>query len=192
MVLETLTFIVVILLLVLLFKKEKRVEPKPFIEDPAVNMLKFENMTLTNQIDRLESEIERLDKSRPDVNNLVDRDSYVEAKEASEQWELEYRALKEVHDRYISEKKSKEVRLGAIAETLTPFLEGFPYNPKKLRALGSPIDYIAFEDDEVVLIEVKSGNSQLGSNQRKIRDLVKEGKVRFEVHRIDENGLEVK
>jgi len=192
MVLEILTTITVILLLVLLFKKEKQVEPKPFIEDPAVNMLKFENLTLGNQIERLEGEIERLDKSRPDVNNMVDRDSYTEAKRNSEAWALEYAALKETHDRFMSEKKSKEVRLGAIAETLTPFLEGFPYNPKKLRSLGSPIDYIAFEDDEVVLIEVKSGNAQLGSNQRRIRDLVKEGKVRFEVHRIDENGLGVK
>ena len=192
MVLEVLTFIGVILLVGLLLKKEKRVEPKAFIEDPAVNMLKFENQTLSNQVDRLESEIERLDKARPEVNNLVARDTFNEVKNEKECWESEFHALKEVHDRFMSEKKSKEVRLGAIAETLTPFLEGFPYNPKKLRSLGSPIDYIAFEEDEIVLIEVKSGNSQLGSNQRNIRDLVKEGKVRFEVHRIDENGLGVK
>jgi len=183
---------VVILLVSLLIKKDGEKVVTKFIEDPAVGMLKFENHTLSNTIDRLECEIERLDKARPEVNNLVARDTFEEVKYEREAWEAEYHSLKEIHDRFMSEKKSKEVRLGAIAETLTPFLEGFPYDPKKLRALGSPIDYIAFEEDEVVLIEVKSGNSQLGSNQRKIRDLVNEGKVRFEVHRINENGLEVK
>ena len=192
MVLEILAFIVVILLVTLLFKKDGEKVITKFIEDPSVNMLKFENQTLANQVDRMEGEIERLDKARPEVNNLIARDTFEEVKYEKEAWEAEFHALKETHDRFMSEKKSKEVRLGAIAETLTPFLEGFPYNPKKLRSLGSPIDYIAFEDDEIVLIEVKSGNAQLGSNQRKIRDLVKEGKVRFEVHRIDENGLGVK
>jgi predicted Holliday junction resolvase-like endonuclease len=101
----------------------------------------------------------------------------------------EYLTLKQVRDKLVSEQKSKEVRLGAIAETLAPFLDGFPYDPKKLRALGSPIDYIAFEDDCVVLIEIKSGDSKLNKNQKNIKDIVESGNVRFETYRIDKDGV---
>lgn len=190
MVLEILAGLIFICLLILLFRKENPPSEGPEI-NPKLDMLEFENFHLGNQVESLKNEIERLEKQLPEFNNLVDKDSYVAAKKACEQWESAYNELKTTHDKYMSEKKSKEVRLGAIAETLTPFLEGFPYNPKKLRALGSPIDYVAFEDDEIVFIEVKSGNSQLGSNQRNIRNLVEDGKVRFEVHRIDEDGLSV-
>jgi len=73
----------------------------------------------------------------------------------------------------LSQKKSSEVRLGHIAEKLAPFLEDFPYEPENATFLGQPIDYIVFEEEEIVFIEIKSGNSQLSQKQRNIRDLVK-------------------
>lgn len=73
----------------------------------------------------------------------------------------------------LSQKKSSEVRLGHIAEKLAPFLEDFPYEPETATFLGQPIDYIVFEEEEIVFIEIKSGNSQLSQKQRNIRDLVK-------------------
>ena len=42
-----------------------------------------------------------------------------------------------------------------------------------------PIDYVSFGQDEITFIEVKSGNSQLSSKQRKIRDQVKNGKIKW-------------
>lgn len=110
-------------------------------------------------------------------------------KEDHEELTNEYLTLKASRDKLVSEQKSKEVRLGAIAETLAPFLDGFPYDPKRLRALGSPIDYIAFEDDCIVLIEIKSGESKLNKNQKSIKDIVERGDVRFETYRIDKDGV---
>jgi predicted Holliday junction resolvase-like endonuclease len=72
----------------------------------------------------------------------------------------------------LSQKKSGEVRLGHIAETLAPFLDQFDFEPERCSFLGQPIDYISFGDDEITFIEVKSGNSQLSQKQRHIRDLV--------------------
>lgn len=89
-----------------------------------------------------------------------------------------------------SSRKSSEVRLGQITENIVPFLNGFKYDPKSVRFLGSPIDLIAFEQEEIVFIEVKTGKSKLSAKQRNIRDLVDSGKVRFETHRINE-GYEV-
>lgn len=85
----------------------------------------------------------------------------------------------------LSQKKSSEVRLGMDAEILAPFLEQFPYNPKDAKFLGEPIDFIIFNaDKEVVFVEVKSGNSKLSPKQNKLKGLIEEGKVKFDLIRI--------
>lgn len=84
-----------------------------------------------------------------------------------------------------SQKKSSEVRLGHIAETLAPFLDQFEFEPEECSFLGQPIDYVSFGQDEITFIEVKSGNSQLSSKQRKIRDQIKNGKVKWKEVRIN-------
>tara|TARA_R110000824_G_scaffold113600_1_gene263416 strand:- start:178 stop:768 length:591 start_codon:yes stop_codon:yes gene_type:complete len=84
----------------------------------------------------------------------------------------------------LSQKKSSEVRLGHIAETLAPFLDQFDFDPENCTFLGKPIDYISFDDDAVTLIEIKSGKSQLNSKQRHIRDLVKNNQVNWKEIRI--------
>ena len=84
----------------------------------------------------------------------------------------------------LSQKKSGEVRLGHIAETLAPFLDQFEFEPERCSFLGQPIDYISFGDDEITFIEVKSGNSQRRQKQRHIRDLVKQKAVSWKEIRI--------
>ena len=84
----------------------------------------------------------------------------------------------------LSQKKSSEVRLGNIAETLAPFLDQFDFDPENCIFLGRPIDYISFEDEVVTLIEVKSGKSQLNPKQRHIRDLIKNKQVAWKEIRI--------
>ena len=84
----------------------------------------------------------------------------------------------------LSQKKSSEVRLGNIAETLAPFLDQFDFDPENCIFLGRPIDYISFEDEVVTLIEVKSGKSQLNKKQRHIRDLIKNKQVAWKEIRI--------
>lgn len=85
----------------------------------------------------------------------------------------------------VSQKKSSEVRTGQIAEHFSPLLKDFKYNRKQARFLASPIDFIIFEEDEIIFMEVKTGKSQLNKNQRRIRDQVNEKKVRWEVFRIE-------
>jgi hypothetical protein len=48
------------------------------------------------------------------------------------------------------------------------------------RFIGSPVDGVQFEEDKLVIVEFKTGDSRLTTKQRKIRDLVKKGKVCFE------------
>jgi predicted Holliday junction resolvase-like endonuclease len=147
---------------------------------------------LSERVANLTQTIEVLKDSKVDLGSMIDRESYSTLYNNYESLTQNFLTLKQKYDTMVSNSKSKEVRLGAIAETLTPFLQGFPYDPKALRPLGNPIDYIAFEEEEVVFIEVKSGNASLTSKQRKIKDLIETGKVRFEVHRINEDGLTIK
>ena len=81
-------------------------------------------------------------------------------------------------------KKSSEVRLGQIAEQLAPFTNEFKHDPKRAHFIGQPIDYVVFEDDKIVFVEVKSGDSKLSSSQRNIRDIIKKGNIEFEILQI--------
>ena len=84
----------------------------------------------------------------------------------------------------LSQKKSSEIRTGQITEQLAPFLDNFKYDPKRLHFIGMPIDYICFNDDEIIIIEVKSGNSQLTPVQKNIKSLIDQKKIRWETFRV--------
>ena len=88
------------------------------------------------------------------------------------------------YKRLYSQKKQSEVRLGQITEQLVPFLNQFPYDPKQAQFLGQPIDYIIFQDDKVIFVEVKSGNSRLSKKQKLIKSNVEDGNVEFHEIRI--------
>jgi predicted Holliday junction resolvase-like endonuclease len=104
----------------------------------------------------------------------------------------ENKNLKEKAKDLTFQKKSSEVRLGNIGEQMAPLLKDWPYNPTNFRFLGSPIDGIAFEDDEIVFIEIKTGKARLSKKQKDIKSLVNEGKVRFATFRIGENYTNLK
>ena len=80
---------------------------------------------------------------------------------------------------------AKAVSLGKITEHFVPYLPDFAYNPKDARFLGSPIDFIVFdglndgEVNNIVFIEVKTGNSALSGRERRIRDAIQANKVRW-------------
>lgn len=84
-----------------------------------------------------------------------------------------------------SMKQSQSTRHGQTLEQVAPFLDRWPGDPKQFRFLGSPVDGVQFNDDEVVFIEIKSGRSQLNANQRRIRELVESGRVRWLEFRLE-------
>ena len=92
-------------------------------------------------------------------------------------------------NKILSQKKSSEVRLGQISEHFAPLLKDFPYDAKNARFLGSPIDLIVFDIDNerIIFIEIKTGNSKQTKKQRQIRDIIEEGNITYEVMRIYED-----
>lgn len=101
----------------------------------------------------------------------------------------EWQARSEADIRRDAVSRSRGVVAGKVAEHLAPYFDGFPYNPKDARFLGSPVDLVVFDglDEgavrEVVFVEVKTGASTLTTRERGVRDAIRAGRVRWEEYR---------
>jgi len=90
-------------------------------------------------------------------------------------------------------KRSRAVLGGQFSEQLAPYLPDFEYSPTEARFIGKPIDLIVFKGmdekniEEVVFVEIKSGKSTLTTHERKLRDVIKDKKVRWVEYRIPED-----
>ena len=81
--------------------------------------------------------------------------------------------------------RSQAVTSGKVHEQLIPYLPVFPYNPKDVRFLGSPIDLVVFDGlaegcvRRIVFLEVKTGGSGLTGRERSVRDAIQDGNVEW-------------
>lgn len=87
-------------------------------------------------------------------------------------------------------KKSRAVLQGLTNEQIAPFLPNFPCEASDCRFIGKPIDFVAFTGapnqetiTEILFIEVKSGSATLTKKEKSIKDVIKNGKVRFVEYR---------
>jgi predicted Holliday junction resolvase-like endonuclease len=82
--------------------------------------------------------------------------------------------------------RSSKILSGKALEKLIPFLKNFNHSPHDVRWIGDPIDLIVFdgvsEDNpqRITFVEVKSGKSELTEKQKKIKQIIKDGKVFWE------------
>lgn len=94
--------------------------------------------------------------------------------------------------------RSRAVIKGQIGEHLVPlFRDIFRYAPSDARFIGAPIDYLIFDGYTaakdansnlpitVVLADIKTGNARLNSTERKIKEAVEAGRVRWETIQMD-------
>jgi predicted Holliday junction resolvase-like endonuclease len=87
-------------------------------------------------------------------------------------------------------RRSRATFGGQALEELAPLFPDFPFNPKDLRFIGDPIDYVVFDGltegslREIVLLEVKSGRSTLSASQRSIRDALRDHAVSWSLYRV--------
>ena len=76
-------------------------------------------------------------------------------------------------------KASQSVKYGKLTEQFIPFTKDFPFDSNNFRFIGTPVDGIAFSDDELVFCEFKTASSNLSPKQKNIKRLVEEKKVRW-------------
>jgi len=81
--------------------------------------------------------------------------------------------------------RSQVITAGKVHEQLVPYLPAFPYNPKDVRFLGSPVDLVVFDGlaegnvRRIVFVEVKTGRSGLTSRERGVRDVIRDREVEW-------------
>lgn len=92
--------------------------------------------------------------------------------------------------------RSRAVLKGALAEQLAPIFKVFGYNPSDARFIGDPVDYVIFdgytkvkeriEDTPItiVLADVKTGQASLTYEQRRIKQGIERGLVKFKTIRM--------
>ncbi|MCR5436571.1 MAG: Holliday junction resolvase [Treponema sp.] len=83
-------------------------------------------------------------------------------------------------------KRSKAVIGGQMAEQIAPFLPDFPCNAADVRFVGKPVDFIGFSGlaeadriDEIVFIEVKTGESKLSEREKEVKRAVQEKRIKY-------------
>lgn len=92
-----------------------------------------------------------------------------------------------------STKRQRSILKGQATEHLAPYINS-QYNPKDYKFVGDPIDYIIYDGlsdiktkedsiNKIVLMDIKTGKSQLNRAQRAIKKCVQEGNVEFEIYR---------
>ena len=89
--------------------------------------------------------------------------------------------------------KSRSVLSGQFSEQLAPYLPDFQYLPTECRFMGKPIDFIVFKGmdekkiNEVVFVEVKSGNAKLTEHEKNLKETIEKKKVKWVEYRIPED-----
>ena len=87
-------------------------------------------------------------------------------------------------------KRSRASVEGQVTEQLVPHFPEWKHTPSDARFIGTPIDYVVFdgmskgEPEKIIIVEVKKGSSTPTKLQRQIRDLIKEGKIEWELLKI--------
>ena len=89
-------------------------------------------------------------------------------------------------------RRSRASLKGRIVEQMIPFFEEFKYNPADARFIGSPIDYVIFDgytdikDNRkdrpitVILMDIKTGDSKLTLEQRRIKRALESKRIKWE------------
>ena len=86
--------------------------------------------------------------------------------------------------------RSQAITAGKVHEQLIPYLPVFPYNPKDVRFLGSPVDLVVFDGlsegrlERIVFVEVKTGGAGLTVRERCVRDVIRGGDIEWEELRV--------
>jgi len=87
--------------------------------------------------------------------------------------------------------RSSKILSGKALEKLVPLLKNFNHSPHDVRWLGDPIDLVVFDGasndnpQKITFVEIKYGESELTEKQKKIKQIIKEGKVFWEEIRIE-------
>lgn len=93
-------------------------------------------------------------------------------------------------------KQSRAVLSGQFSEQIAPYLPGFPYKPTEARFIGKPIDFVVFKGmdekqiNEIIFVEVKSGQSQLSDVEKTLKSAIEDKRVSWDNYKVPDMNKE--
>jgi len=153
---------------------------------------------LATQNNSLRTENNHLLKDLANISQDIEQ----QYQEKQKQWQDAWVKSNEKKIRKDAIERSRSVIRGQATEHLAPLIMD-DVNIKDFRFLGNPIDYLVFSGasditdkkgkdlDKIILLEIKSGSSNLNTVQRRIRDAVKESRIEFAVYNPDTKEIKI-
>ena len=92
---------------------------------------------------------------------------------------------------------SQSAVAGRVFERVAPYLPGFGYNPRDVRFVGDPVDFVVFDGlsegnvRNVVFVEVKTGLGELNGNERRVKTAISERRVVWSLFRVQDGQPDV-
>jgi predicted Holliday junction resolvase-like endonuclease len=87
-------------------------------------------------------------------------------------------------------KGSRAAVTGHVLERVAPYLPDFGFNPRDMRFIGDPVDFVVFDGlsdgqvRNVVFVEVKSGNAEPNGNERRVKAAITARRVEWALYRV--------
>lgn len=87
-------------------------------------------------------------------------------------------------------KQSRAVLSGQFSEQIAPYMPDFPYKPTEARFIGKPVDFIVFKGmdekkiEEVVFVEVKTGQSKLNDVEKSLKEVIDNKEVKWDEYKM--------
>lgn len=101
-------------------------------------------------------------------------------------------------ERKAAVQSSRATLLGKLLERIAPCFRTFSYDPRDMRCISDPFDYVLFDGltveryvKQIAFIEVKCGRGRLSSVQRSVRDAVDKGRIYTEVWEIGDPEIPI-
>lgn len=94
--------------------------------------------------------------------------------------------------------RSRLVLSGNFSEQLAPYLPDFKYSPTECKFLGKPIDLVVFKGsdqkkiEEIIFVEVKSGESKISPQEKNLKEVIQNKKIKWEEYRVPKRLTEKK
>jgi predicted Holliday junction resolvase-like endonuclease len=94
--------------------------------------------------------------------------------------------------------RSRSTLLGHLFERLAPFFRNFDHDPRDVRPLMNPIDYVVFDGltinrrvDRIAFVEVKCGTSKESEAQKSIVEAIRDKRVGVETWQVGKRGIPI-
>lgn len=144
---------------------------------------------LDDRQSELDDRVNELDGIEDDIRHRelrLDKDAHTRVQEILRN-KTELRSLI-AKERKAAVQTSRATLLGKLMERIAPCFRTFDYDPRDMRCIADPFDYVLFDGltvdrrvKQIAFIEVKCGKSIMSPAQRSIRDAVENHHVFAEV-----------